>query len=144
MQDKKERQIVINRIQCDSCKDIIISRHTHDYVTCECGDVTTDGGTSYFHRGWKDGATYTDMSLYEDSNFEEIREVLVWGSRGKKGDQPLIFLPLSKLETDHLNTLLGLEYVGDMYKNMFKKELQYRKEHNIKDVIRTCKLDETD
>lgn len=140
MSDTEKRKIVLNRIQCDSCKDIITSRHTHDYVTCKCGNITNDGGTSYFHRGWKDGATYTDMSLYTDSNFEEIRETLTWGSRGKDGKQELQFLTLSKMENNHIEILLTLEYVGSMYKEMLRKELEYRKDHNIKDVQRTCKI----
>lgn len=137
--NNKDKKIVLNRIMCDSCKDIIISRHTHDYVTCKCGNVSTDGGTSYFHRSWKDGATYTDMTLYTDSDFEEIRKLLTWGSRGKDGKQTMKFLSLSEMENDHLNALLGLDYVGDMYKEMFRKELEYRKEHNIKDIVRVCK-----
>lgn len=139
MSDKKERQIVINRIQCDSCKDIIISHHTHDYKHCKCENVSVDGGTSYLRRGWEDGATYTDMSLYEDDSFEEIRELLTWGSRGKDGTQELQFLSLSKMENNHIEALLNLGYVGDMYKKMFRKELQYRKDNNIKDIVRVCK-----
>jgi hypothetical protein len=71
------------------------------------------------------------MILYHEK--EVIKEL------GKDGKQELQFLPLSKMENNHLETLLTLEYVGDMYRNMFTKELQYRKDNNIKDVIRVCK-----
>lgn len=140
MSTEKERKIVVNRIQCDSCKDVIVSTHTHDYKHCKCGKVSVDGGSSYLRRGWEDGTTYTEMSLYSDDNFEEIRELLSWGSRGKNGDQPLTFLPLSKMENGHIEALLNLGYVGDMYKEMLRKELKYRQDNNIKDIVRTCNV----
>ena len=36
-----------NRIQCLLCKDIIESKHRHDFVTCSCGNVSVDGGQDY-------------------------------------------------------------------------------------------------
>lgn len=34
-------------IFCKHCKNIIYSRDTHDYVTCDCEKVSVDGGFSY-------------------------------------------------------------------------------------------------
>ena len=36
-----------NRIQCRRCKQIIWSRHRHDFVACRCGKVAVDGGYDY-------------------------------------------------------------------------------------------------
>jgi hypothetical protein len=37
-----------NRAKCKKCEDIIESFHQYDYVTCKCGEIAVDGGTSYF------------------------------------------------------------------------------------------------
>ena len=31
-------------IQCNKCKQIVMSMHLHDYVKCDCGAVGVDGG----------------------------------------------------------------------------------------------------
>lgn len=46
-------QIIQNEVECLKCGDIIFSRHTHDFATCSCGNVSVDGGLSYIHRSWK-------------------------------------------------------------------------------------------
>ena len=39
-----------NRAQCKLCKDIIESKHRHDFVTCKCGKLSVDGGYDYIKR----------------------------------------------------------------------------------------------
>lgn len=34
-----------NSIKCKQCKTIIRSKNLHDYVTCNCGAVSIDGGS---------------------------------------------------------------------------------------------------
>ena len=36
-----------NYIKCNSCNDIVISLHRHDFRFCKCGAVAIDGGDSY-------------------------------------------------------------------------------------------------
>lgn len=42
--------ILINKIQCVKCKDIIVSKHRHSFVRCSCGAVAVDGGFDYLKR----------------------------------------------------------------------------------------------
>jgi hypothetical protein len=42
-----ENESMRNRIRCRKCGDIIESKTRHDYVTCKCGAVAVDGGSSY-------------------------------------------------------------------------------------------------
>ncbi len=44
-------KIVRNIAECRQCGDIIESKHRHDFVTCSCGAIFTDGGTDYIRRG---------------------------------------------------------------------------------------------
>lgn len=40
-----------NAVLCKKCNTIAESKSTHDFATCECGAVFTDGGLSYIRRG---------------------------------------------------------------------------------------------
>ena len=42
--------IVINKIRCNKCGDIIESTSVHDFKFCKCGAVAVDGGHSYLRR----------------------------------------------------------------------------------------------
>jgi len=63
--DKKTMKILRNACRCKRCNTVIESKHQHDFVSCECGNVFTDGGLEYIRRGG-------DPSLIEDlSTFVE-------------------------------------------------------------------------
>lgn len=44
-----------NRARCLICGDIITSKHTHDFQTCSCGNLSVDGGPDYRRRCFKQG-----------------------------------------------------------------------------------------
>lgn len=54
--------VVVNRCQCKQCGDIIQSWHRYDFVSCKCGAISTDGGTSYIRRSAKDFHDIIDLS----------------------------------------------------------------------------------
>ena len=39
------------KLQCNKCKDIIESKHVHDFVECKCGAIFVDGGDEYTRMG---------------------------------------------------------------------------------------------
>lgn len=138
---EKQREIILNRIQCNSCKDVISSYTTHDYNICKCGKVAVDGGTSYLKRAYDDGATYTEMTIYSNDKFVIVRENFRWGTFGKDGRQPLTYIRLCDLSTEHITAILDSGFVKKEYiKKLFVKELKYRKRKNIKTVERVCKV----
>jgi hypothetical protein len=61
--------IISNKIQCNTCKDIIESTHRHDFVRCSCESIAVDGGKSYLRRVGN-LQNYTDLS--EVINEEEV------------------------------------------------------------------------
>lgn len=63
----KIERVVINKAQCNNCKDIIESKYGHDFVTCKCGNVSVDGGKEYLRRCFKEQDSYTELSeTYEE------------------------------------------------------------------------------
>jgi len=127
----EKKKIILNRIKCLHCDDIISSYHVHDYKECSCGKVSVDGGTEYLKRGFHEPTDYEDMSLNEDSPFEVIRENLHWGTLGKDGKSPM-WITISKMANFHLNAILRNENQGAKWiRKYFIQELEYRKTNEI-------------
>lgn len=52
-------KVIVNKVRCKSCDDIIESKHRHDFVYCKCGKIAVDGGKEYLRR-------VGDLKNYED------------------------------------------------------------------------------
>ena len=62
------KKIVKNAIKCNHCGDIIISKHTYDFVSCSCGCCSVDGGNDYLKRGFLHSPDdFTEMSEFEEN-----------------------------------------------------------------------------
>ncbi len=59
-------KILKNSIKCNYCGDIIVSKHTHDLVSCKCGKCSVDGGNSYIRR------IYTNSP----NDYQELSEII--------------------------------------------------------------------
>ena len=58
-----EYMIEINAARCKLCNDTIVSTHRHDYQTCDCGNLSVDGGIDYIRRGYKDLDEIEELSI---------------------------------------------------------------------------------
>ena len=46
--DKKmTKKLIKNAFKCLYCGDVIESKHQHHFISCKCGKMSIDGGTSY-------------------------------------------------------------------------------------------------
>ena len=43
-------KIIVNKIKCKKCGDVIESTYRHDFKFCKCGAVAVDGGKDYLRR----------------------------------------------------------------------------------------------
>lgn len=48
--DLSDKKILVNKIQCKKCKDIIESKYVHDFKWCVCRNIAVDGGLEYLRR----------------------------------------------------------------------------------------------
>lgn len=53
-------KILINKVRCKKCDDIIESKHAHGFRYCKCKAIYIDGGTEYQRYGGK--VEYIDFS----------------------------------------------------------------------------------
>ena len=86
---------------------ILESKHRHDYKTYTDANgkqYMVDGGLEYVRRSVH--SDQIDMCMYDDEPHEIQARVLTWGSFGKEGDQPISWIPIADMETDHLKTVL--------------------------------------
>lgn len=70
--------ILYNAVKCGICGEVIFSRHRHDFVTCQCENVSVDGGLSYLRRSYNT-ENWTDMSIeLDDKIVDKCKEALQW------------------------------------------------------------------
>ena len=63
---KPKSRIISNKVRCKLCNDIIESRHTHDFNTCKCGNISVDGGKYYLRR--VGCSNYEELSEYYETD----------------------------------------------------------------------------
>ena len=64
-----KNKILVNKIKCKKCGNVIESTYTHDYKQCPCGSCAVDGGHEYLRRSFN-GSTpeecYEDLSIVKE------------------------------------------------------------------------------
>lgn len=101
-------QIIYSTATCKKCGDVLVSRYTHDYVMCSCDNKTMlDGGTDYQRFGGKD-IRLVDLSgtIYLTDDFEKSRLAPIWGSYGIDGTEPIRYMSVSEMDTEHLKIVI--------------------------------------
>lgn len=87
-----------------------------------------DGGQAYLRRNIHDDNPYEEMSIYEDDSIEIIREYFVWGTRGIDGKQPLTWIKLKDMNSDHIKAVIETQtHISNAVRNVFMNELDRRK-----------------
>lgn len=109
---------------------VLRSFSRHDYVSHKDANGNTyavDGGVSYIRRvGSMD---FTELSVdSKDVSHEVARTLMVWGTRGKGGVNPLKYVPIAELDTDHIEAILATQWqISEELKQLFNNEINYRK-----------------
>lgn len=73
------KKIKRNAFRCKKCGDIIESKSVHDFVSCSCGAIFTDGGHEYIRLGLSQGLTNEDYD-----NLCEWEEECPYSDEAKK------------------------------------------------------------
>lgn len=79
MNKGKLDRVIVNKIRCKKCGDIIESTYRHDFKFCKCGAVAVDGGHDYLRR-CGDLDSYEDLSVTKEIEFD-------WDSIKRKDKQ---------------------------------------------------------
>ena len=71
-------RIVVNKIKCKHCGDIIESKNVHNFVTCQCGACSVDGGHYYIRRSYLHSPEedYFELSEREEVDDDKIYELI--------------------------------------------------------------------
>lgn len=124
-----EARIVSNCIRTPD-GTILESMHRHDYrtyVDANGKEYMVDGGLDYLRRNVHGDAPYEELSVYADAPHVEIREAFKWGTRGKDGRQPLKYVLLKNLTTEHIDAILETQsHIEDYVRKIFIDELNFR------------------
>lgn len=64
------KKLIRSIYQCNECEDIIESKHRHDFVTCQCGNLSIDGGLDYARIIYDKESSWIDLSEYKEEENE--------------------------------------------------------------------------
>ena len=114
---------------------VLHSKHRHDFVIhidANGKKYILDGGCDYVRVSANgDEKLLTVMS---DGKHEVIREAVTWGTYGKTGDQPLKYVAIADMETEHLQACVDTQ-IGSMRPALLKvmqNEMNYRDARKLK------------
>jgi len=128
-------QVVLNRVQCKNCAEILTSYNRHDYKTCGCENKTmVDGGTAYQRYGGKDlDLVDTSFTVYLSEDHLVNRDTAHWGNRGKDGKSSLSYKSVAEMSNDHLTNIIKdmSGRIEPWMEQIIAKELEYRGINNI-------------
>ena len=133
----EEPKLILSRIQTPD-GTILTSYHRHDYVTHidANGEIyILDGGNDY-QRTSVNIEPYKNLSIWSNAPYEIIRESFHRGGRGKNGDEPLKWVPLSQMSDEWIKNCIDYNDERGMSKSyanyLYCKELRYRQKMGIK------------
>ena len=133
----EEPKLILSRIQTPD-GTILTSYHRHDYITHIDANGETymlDGGNDY-QRTSVNIEPYKNLSIWSDAPYEIIRENFHRGGRGKNGDEPLKWVPLSQMSDEWIKNCITYNDERGMSKSyanyLYCKELRYRQRMGIK------------
>ena len=109
---------------------VLESRHRHDFKqhtdTKSGNTYMIDGGLDYIRT-----SMYPDqinLSVYLEDGHDKVRKAVTWGTYGKNGDQPISYVKLCDMETDHIKACLKGQPLHPQIKTAFMDEIKFRKE----------------
>jgi transcriptional regulator with XRE-family HTH domain len=111
---------------------VLQSFNRHDYkkhVDAITGETyMVDGGLEYIRRN-VNKVPAKEMSAHDNAPFVEVRQGFVWGTRGKDGRQPLKYVTLCDLDSDHIESILETHtQVPPWMRRIFEKEIKFRQD----------------
>ena len=69
-------KIIVNKIKCKKCGDVIESTYKHDFKFCKCGAVAVNGGKDYLRRvGYEED--YEELSEIEKENDKDNKKIVI-------------------------------------------------------------------
>jgi two-component sensor histidine kinase len=129
------KQIILNRVQCRECGEVLTSYNRHDYKTCGCTNETmVDGGTDYQRYGGLNlDLVDTSSTIYLSDDHMMNRSAAHWGNRGKDGRSPLSYKSIADMSNKHIiNIILDMEgKIIPWMEEIMKKEIEHRITNNI-------------
>lgn len=109
---------------------VLNSRHRHDYVSYQDKNGKTymvDGGIlNYYSRVSTNIDDCENKCVYYSHGHEACRDVVKWGTFGKKGDEHFKLVLLKDMSTGHIEAILEDGIGSKEYRLLFKDELEYR------------------
>ena len=115
---------------------VIESRYRWHYVTHKDAngkEYMVDGGLAYLRHSAHGDEEMLTVTL--DDPHEVVREAVTWGTYGPNGDQPMTYVKLADMTTDHIEACLRTQDgMAPQIRTAMENELMYRR-HRLLDEV---------
>lgn len=122
-------QLVYNAIRTPD-GTILESRHRHDYREYTDANGKTymvDGGLDYTRHSANGDEEWIGVTMADGHHI--VREAITWGTYGPNGDQPLSYVKLSDMSSEHIQACLdNVPRIYPQIREAFEDELEWRKD----------------
>jgi len=109
---------------------MLISAHRHDCRTYFDSSVSReymiDGGLDYIRRNLNIIPPADNFTIYDNDLFEIIREKFLWGTYGKEGTDPMTWVVLKDMSSEHINNILEIDNISEDRRKFYMEELATR------------------
>lgn len=126
-----EPKIVYNALRTPD-GTIIESKYRYDckfYLDQNGKEYMVDGGLDYIHSSAHGDEEYLTLTI--DDDHERVRDFVTWGTYGIDGKQPLTFVRLKDMDTDHIKKVLETQaQMRPALRIAMQNELDYREKLN--------------
>lgn len=125
-----KKNMVLNSIKTPD-GTILISKQSRDYQEHldANGEIYFIGEDRVGTIGSLNRVSAVDLCIFDDDDHKNIRQGFYWGTYGRDGVQPVQYLPLKDLETDHIEAIINTQKQLPTWRiNIFKNELNFRKD----------------
>lgn len=125
--EKVDERIVYNAIRTPD-GTVLESKSRYDFVEYTDANGKTymvDGGLDYLRRSAH--PDQIDLSVRMRDGHDNVREAMTWGTRGINGDEPLRYVKLKDMDTDHIVAVLETQpNILPQFRDVMETELQIR------------------
>ena len=121
------KELLLSRIQTPD-GTFLCSRSLHDLEehTDKNGHYYgIEGGLAY-QKVLYDKKDYRDASIYTTDDFSIIRENILWDTYGVDGDEELKYVKIKDLELDHIENILVIPSLSNVFENILLSEIEFR------------------
>ncbi|WP_425495048.1 DUF7695 domain-containing protein [Ornithinibacillus caprae] len=118
------KRVLINRVRCKKCDDIIESKHCYDFKRCKCRAIFLDGGKDYQRYGWGNQTENARLEVFIDFSYTVSKYIWLYSISVTRNSMACQFNSSSdarSLSARNLSSIVFIEIYYTSFYFVFKE-----------------------